>query len=92
MCIQEGLEDMWDALLGREDVGVTPTESAVVLVEPPKIVRQDREMILRLLFEEFGFKAVYLANSAVLSGYANNMTSGTVVSLGGEHQSWSTFF
>jgi actin-related protein len=64
-------------------LGIKLDEHPVFFVEQPLAVRNDREKYVSMLFESFSAPAVFLASSAVTSLYANNMTSGLVVSCGG---------
>lgn len=81
--VQEGVEQLWDGLV-RRTLGADLTDRPLLFVESPLFARADREETVKLLFESLGASEVYFASSAVLALYANNMTNGLVVSLGGK--------
>jgi actin-related protein len=57
-------------------------DRGVVFVESSRAIREDREQVMRFLFENLGAPKVYIANAAVMSLYANSKTTGLVVSMG----------
>lgn len=79
---QDDMEQLWEAAIGAK-LGLDSKHHPIVLIESPMIVKADREALLKILFESLGAPAVYLASSAVMALYANNMTTGLVVSCGG---------
>lgn len=50
---------------------INSTEHPVLVTEPPWNTPANRERMAEIMFEEFNVPAFYIANSAVLSSYAN---------------------
>lgn len=85
--VQDSAERLFGAII-NDKLGVKLSEHPVFFVEQPLAVRNDREKYVSMLFEMLGAPAVFLASSTVTSLYANNMTTGLVVSCGGKVPKW----
>jgi len=60
---------VWDYTFSQK-LGVNPKECKILLTEPPLNPRKNREKMLEIMFEKYGFKSVYVAIQAVLTLYA----------------------
>jgi len=61
---------------------VDPRGRKILLTEPPMNPKKNRERMCEVMFEEYGFGAVYVAIQAVLTLYAQGLTTGVVVDSG----------
>nr|QGN00922.1 Arp2D [Drosophila algonquin] len=78
-------EDMchvWDYTFGPQKLDIEPTNSKILLAEPPMVPTRDREKIIELMFEKYGFDATYLASQAVLTLYSQGLMTGVVIDAG----------
>lgn len=57
-------------------------EHSILLTEPPLNPKQNRERMVKLMLEEFGFKRVHVAVQATLVLYSQGITTGLVVDSG----------
>jgi actin-related protein 2 len=65
----EDMQHLWDYTF-REKLGIDPKECKVLLTEPPMNPKKNRERMVEVMFEKYGFEAVYVAVQAVLTLYA----------------------
>lgn len=65
---------IWDYTFSQK-LGINPKESKILLTEPPLNPRKNREKMLEIMFEKYGFKSVYVAIQAVLTLYAQGKFS-----------------
>ncbi len=77
----ENMEKIWNYTIDQE-LKTTPEEQAVLLTEPPLNPKENREKIVRVMFETFNVPCLYLGVQTVLSLYASGRTSGLVVEIG----------
>lgn len=78
-------EDMchvWDYTFGPEKLNVNPHESKVLLTEPPLNPTRNREKMIEVMFEKYGFYGTTIAIQAVLTLYAQGLLTGVVVDSG----------
>ncbi|XP_015598174.1 actin-related protein 2 isoform X2 [Cephus cinctus] len=78
-------EDMchvWDYTFGKEKMNITPRECKILLTEPPMNPTTNREKMIEVMFEKYGFAGTYIAIQAVLTLYAQGLISGVVVDSG----------
>nr|QGN00923.1 Arp2D [Drosophila affinis] len=78
-------EDMchvWDYTFGPKKLDIEPTNSKILLAEPPMVPTRDREKTIELMFEKYGFDATYLASQAVLTLYSQGLMTGVVIDAG----------
>ncbi|KAG7201133.1 hypothetical protein KM043_003924 [Ampulex compressa] len=78
-------EDMchvWDYTFGKEKMNINPRECKILLSEPPMNPITNREKMIEVMFEKYGFAGVYIAIQAVLTLYAQGLISGVVVDSG----------
>lgn len=86
--VKNGLVDNWEDLtlllehvFGSEEMKVEPKTTKLVLTESPASITADREEMLRIMFEKFGFHSVFIGNQAALSLFGKGLTSGVVVNI-----------
>ncbi|KAF4523271.1 hypothetical protein B566_EDAN006894 [Ephemera danica] len=78
-------EDMchiWDYTFGPDKMNITPAECKILLTEPPMNPTKNREKMIEVMFEKYGFAGAYIAIQAVLTLYAQGLLSGVVVDSG----------
>ena len=78
-------EDMchvWDYTFGPEKLDLNPSECKVLLTEPPMNPTRNREKMIEVMFEKYGFDSTYIAIQAVLTLYAQGLLTGVVVDSG----------
>ncbi|XP_066583883.1 actin-related protein 2 isoform X1 [Prorops nasuta] len=78
-------EDMchvWDYTFGEKKMNINPRECKILLTEPPMNPLANREKMVEVMFEKYGFCGVYVAIQAVLTLYAQGLISGVVVDSG----------
>lgn len=78
-------EDMchvWDYTFGPEKMNINPKECKILLTEPPMNPTKNREKMIEVMFEKYGFSGAYIAIQAVLTLYAQGLLSGVVVDSG----------
>jgi len=72
---------VWDYTFFQK-LKINPKECKIMLTEPPMNPRQNREKMVQVMFEKYGFKGVYIAIQAVLTLYAQGLLTGVVVDSG----------
>ena len=70
----DDMNHVWDYTFSQK-LGVDPKQCKVLLTEPPLNPRKNREKMLEIMFEKYGFKSVYVAIQAVLTLYAQGTFS-----------------
>jgi len=78
-------EDMchvWDYTFGPEKLNITPNDCKILLTEPPMNPKKNREKMIEVMFEQYGFDSAYIAIQAVLTLYAQGLLTGVVVDSG----------
>ena len=68
--------------LEQYEMTISFEEHKVMLTEPPKNDKKNREELVDLMFNDFKVPKLYLGNQAVLSLFATGRTTGTVVNSG----------
>jgi len=63
-------------------MGLDPKECLIMLTEPPMNPKSNREKMIEVMFEEYGFDSCYIAIQAVLTLYAQGLLTGVVVDSG----------
>ncbi|KAG9313217.1 actin-domain-containing protein [Chiua virens] len=77
----EDMKHLWDYTFD-EKLKVDPRGRKVLLTEPPMNPKANRQRMVQVMFEEYGFQGVYVAIQAVLTLYAQGLTTGVVVDSG----------
>ncbi|XP_070492712.1 actin-related protein 2 isoform X2 [Chironomus tepperi] len=78
-------EDMchvWDYTFGPKKMNVDPVNTKILLTEPPLNPLKNREKMIEVMFEKYGFHSTYIAIQAVLTLYAQGLISGVVIDSG----------
>ncbi|XP_067943589.1 actin-related protein 2-A [Watersipora subatra] len=78
----EDMLHIWDYTFGEEKLNVDPKECKILLTEPPMNPNKNREKMVEVMFEKYGFSGVYIAIQAVLTLYAQGLLTGVVVDSG----------
>ena len=65
----EDMQHLWDYTF-NEALKINPAECKIMLTEPPMNPKKNRENMVTLMFEKYGFHSVYVAIQAVLTLYA----------------------
>lgn len=77
----DDMELLWSHTF-KDVLKVDPTQTKVLLTEPPMNPKKNREMMVTAMFEKFQFHSVYVAIQAVLTLYAQGLQTGVVVDAG----------
>ncbi|KAH0836839.1 actin actin-like protein [Lanmaoa asiatica] len=77
----EDMKHLWNYTFD-EKLKVDPRGRKVMLTEPPMNPKANRQRMVQVMFEEYGFQSVYVAIQAVLTLYAQGLTTGVVVDSG----------
>ncbi|KAL3875262.1 hypothetical protein ACJMK2_038185 [Sinanodonta woodiana] len=87
--MENGIVRNWDDMLllydytfGAGKMNIDPKNSKILLTEPPMNPMKNREKMLEVMFEKYGFYGVYIAIQAVLTLYAQGLITGVVVDSG----------
>ncbi len=78
----EDMIHIWDYTFGPEKLNLNPSESKILLTEPPMNPTRNREKMIEVMFENYGFDSAYIAIQAVLTLYAQGLLTGVVVDSG----------
>lgn len=78
----EDMEHIWDHTFGPEKLNIDPHNSKVLLTEPPMNPLRNREKMIEVMFEKYGFDSVYIAIQAVLTLYSQGLLTGVVLDAG----------
>ncbi|XP_057315033.1 actin-related protein 2 [Hydractinia symbiolongicarpus] len=78
----EDMMHVWDYTFGETKLNVNPKECKVLLTEPPLNPSKNREKMVEVMFEKYGFDGVYIAIQAVLTLYAQGLLTGVVIDSG----------
>ncbi|CAD5231984.1 unnamed protein product [Bursaphelenchus xylophilus] len=78
----EDMAHVYDYTFGPEKLDIDPQECKLLLTEPPMNPHKNREKMFEVMFEQYGFNAVYVAVQAVLTLYAQGLLTGVVVDSG----------
>ncbi|KAM3267589.1 hypothetical protein P3S67_032218 [Capsicum chacoense] len=77
----DDIEKLWHHTF-YDELCVAPEEHPVLLTEAPFNSKVNREKMTQIIFETFNIPAMYVANKAVLSVFANGRTTCIVVDCG----------
>jgi len=77
----EDIQYVWDYTF-FEKLKIDPKQSKIMLTEAPMNPKKNREQMVQVMFEKYGFQGVYIAIQAVLVLYAQGLLTGVVVDSG----------
>jgi len=77
----EDMQHVWDYTF-NEKMKINPSECKIMLTEPPMNPTRNREKMIEVMFEKYGFDGAYVAIQAVLTLYAQGLLTGVVVDSG----------
>eukprot|EP00124_Ichthyophonus_hoferi_P003576 Ihof_evm2s317 gene=Ihof_evmTU2s317 len=77
----EEMVNVWDYTF-NEKMKIDPSNSRVLLTEPPLNPKRNREKMLEVMFENYGFHSCFVAIQAVLTLYAQGLQTGVVLDIG----------
>lgn len=77
----DDMQLLWDYTF-NEKLKVDTRDTKILLTEPPMNPRKNREKMVEVMFERYGFQGVYIAIQAVLTLYAQGLLTGVVVDSG----------
>jgi actin-related protein 2 len=63
---------VWDYTF-NERLKIDPKECKILLTEPPMNPKKNREKMVEVMFEKYGFEGVYVAIQAVMTLYAQGL-------------------
>ncbi|KAI6221791.1 Actin-related protein 2 [Aphelenchoides fujianensis] len=78
----EDMGHIYDYTFGAQKLDIDPKECKLLLTEPPLNPNRNREKLFEVMFEQYGFHALYIAIQAVLTLYAQGLLTGVVVDSG----------
>jgi len=78
----EDMLHVWDYTFGEEKLNIEPEKCKILLTEPPMNPHRNREKMIEVMFEKYGFDSAYIAIQAVLTLYAQGLLTGVVVDSG----------
>lgn len=78
----EDMMHVWDYTFGPEKLNLDPENCKILLTEPPMNPTRNREKMIEVMFEKYGFDSAYIAIQAVLTLYAQGLLTGVVVDSG----------
>merc|ERR1711935_692789 len=78
----EDMLHVWDYTFGAEKLNIEPDKCKILLTEPPLNPLRNREKMIEVMFEKYGFDSAYIAIQAVLTLYAQGLLTGVVVDSG----------
>jgi actin-related protein 2 len=73
---------IWDYTFGESKLNIDPKECKILLTEPPMNPTKNREKMIEMMFEKYGFQGCYIAIQAVLTLYAQGLVTGIVLDSG----------
>lgn len=86
--MDNGIVRNWDDMLHvwdytfYEKLKINPKDHKILLTEPPLNPKKNREKMVEVMFEKYGFEGCYIAIQAVMTLYAQGLLTGVVVDSG----------
>ena len=75
------MEKIWNYIFTNE-LNVDPKEYNVLITQPIKNIKENKEKIAEIMFESFNVPGLYLADSTLLSLYSEGKFTGLVIDMG----------
>nr|CAH8842152.1 unnamed protein product [Trichobilharzia regenti] len=73
---------LYDYIFGPKKMNIDPRHAKILLTEPPFNPLRNREKMVEVMFEKYGFNALFIAIQATLTLYAQGLMTGVVVDSG----------
>ncbi|GMS82587.1 hypothetical protein PENTCL1PPCAC_4762, partial [Pristionchus entomophagus] len=77
----DGMQQIWHRAF-RDELRIDPEDHAILLTEAPLNPRRNREQMAEIMLESFGFPALHVCQTAVLSLYSAGRTTGILLDVG----------
>ncbi|RQM29280.1 hypothetical protein B5M09_004531 [Aphanomyces astaci] len=77
----DDMEKLWDYTF-HERLQVNPKEMRILLTEPPLNPKANREKLVEMMFEKYGFEGTHISIQAMLTLYAQGLRTGVVIDSG----------
>ena len=87
----ESLEKIWSHIFINE-LKVDPKEHNLLITQPIKNIKENKEKIAEIMFESFNIPGLYIADSTLLSLYAAGKFTGMVIDMGDGITQFSPFY
>ncbi|KAG2494443.1 hypothetical protein HYH03_007495 [Edaphochlamys debaryana] len=78
----EEMDLIWEHAFGPEQLAVDPSECRILLTDPAMNPTANRQKMLEVMFETYGFSGANMQIQAVLTLYAQGLLTGLVVDSG----------
>ena len=78
----EDIYQVWDYILGENKLNIDAKDTKVLLTEPLMNPKMNREKMVEIMFEKYGFAGVHIAIQVVLALYAQGLKTGIVLDSG----------
>jgi actin-related protein len=75
------METMWSHIF-ENDLAADPKEHLITMLEIPGNPKENREKMVEILMETFGFQGAFVANTAAASLFGRGKTTGVVLTVG----------
>ena len=75
------MEKIWGHIF-TDELRVAPCDHNVLITQPIKNIKENKEKIVEIMFEIFGVPGLYLADSTILSLYSEGKSTGMVIDMG----------
>ncbi|KAI9991030.1 hypothetical protein PInf_018648 [Phytophthora infestans] len=77
----DDMEKLWDYTF-KERLAIDPKGHRILLTEPPLNPKRNREKLVETMFEKYGFEGCNITTQAMLTLYAQGITTGVVIDTG----------
>ncbi|GAB9473851.1 hypothetical protein Gpo141_00010997 [Globisporangium polare] len=78
----DDMEKLWDYTF-KERLGIDPAAGhRILLTEPPLNPKRNREKLVEMMFEKYGFEGTNITTQAMLTLYAQGIVTGVVIDTG----------
>ena len=85
------MEKIWKHIF-KNELKVNPEEYKILITQPIKNIKENKEKIAEIMFESFNIPGLYLADSTELSLYGTGKFTGMVIDMGDGSTQFSPIF
>ena len=78
----DDMQLLWDQGFSKDYLNVDPKHAKILLTEPPMNPAKNRERMLEVMFEKYGFQEVYVGTQAALALYSEGLVTGVMIDAG----------